>query len=89
MCTLSTSIFSISFSMGSCLGVFYVLHSKTALTFELNILSLVLILIYFAFQIVLNMMNALAKYTLLIILSQTPQEEQIKVFLFELLLQQH
>ena len=32
--------------------------SKTALTFELNILSLVLSLICFAFQIVLNMMNA-------------------------------
>ena len=32
--------------------------SKTALIFELNILSLVLILICFALQICLNMMNA-------------------------------
>ena len=33
--------------------------SKTALTFELNILSLVLIFICFALQIFLNMVNAI------------------------------
>ena len=43
--------------------------SQTALTFELNILSIVLILICFAVRIVLNMMNATLAFCILALTS--------------------
>ena len=43
--------------------------SKTALTFELNILSLVLVLICFALQMFLNMMNATLAFCILALTS--------------------
>ena len=57
VCPIHHLISFVSFSMDSCLVIFHSVVLDT-LTFELIILSLVLVLICFALQIFLNMMNA-------------------------------